>query len=190
MDFYETNTNVLYLCLISVIDDCMGFVMFWLIVHSYSDFDSDYDHNIRYICLDQYWVLFWVCTRYSDSISSRITGTIGDTMWHELTFCFLHTYYMNCFVSKYTFGFSKLLRIYVMLSWYIIFMKFMDYNICFKQNKACNIFSIDRLSVLGMILLIELTAHPLVITFCRLSFFLEVRLALELVIFRSHLPFE
>ena len=39
------------------------------------------------------------------------------------------------------------------------FMKFMDYGICFKQNKACNIFGIDRPSVLGMVLLTELTAH-------------------------------
>ena len=56
MNFYETDTNVLYLCLISIIDDCMRFLMFWLIVHSYSDSDSDSDRNIRYICLDQYWV--------------------------------------------------------------------------------------------------------------------------------------
>ena len=41
--------------------------------------------------------LFWVCTRYSDSVSGRVIGTIGDTMWHELTFCFLWMWYMICF---------------------------------------------------------------------------------------------
>ena len=48
MDFYESDTNVLYPCLISIIDDCMRFLMFWLIVHSYSnsDSDSDSDRNI------------------------------------------------------------------------------------------------------------------------------------------------
>ena len=39
-------------------------------------------------------------------------------------------------------------------------MKIMDYDICFKQKKACNIFGIDRPSVLGIVLLTELTAHP------------------------------
>ena len=118
MNFYKSDTNVLYPCMISIIDDCMRFLMFWLIVHSYSDSDSD--RNIRYICLDQYWVSVWVCTRYSDFVSGRVIGTIGDTMWHELTFCFLYMYYMICFVSKYTFRYSELLRIYVMLSWYIV----------------------------------------------------------------------
>ena len=121
MNFYKSDTNVLYPCLISIIGDCMRFLMFWLIVHSYSDSDSD--RNIRYICLDQYWVSVWVCTRYSDSVSGRVTGTIGDTMWHELTFCFLYTYYMICFVSKYAFRYSELSRIYVMLSWYIVLWK-------------------------------------------------------------------
>ena len=58
---------------------------------------------------------------------------------------------MICFVSKYAFEYSELLRIY--------FMKIMDYDICFKQKKACNIFRIDRPSVLGMVLLTELTTH-------------------------------
>ena len=58
----------------------------------------------------------------------------------------------------------------------------MDYDIFFKQKKACNIFGIDRPSVLGMVLLTELTAHPSSLLFCRLSFFWEVHLALELVI--------
>lgn len=118
MNFYKSDTNVLYPCLISITDDWMRFLMFWLIVHSYSDSDSD--RNIRYICLDQYWVSVWVCTRYSDSVSGRVTGTIGDTMWHELTVSFLYTYYMICFVSKYTFGYSELLKIYVMLLCYIV----------------------------------------------------------------------
>ena len=43
-------------------------------------------------------------------------------------------------------------------------------------------FDIDRPSVLGMVLLTELTAHPSSLLFCRLSFFWEVHLALELVI--------
>ena len=29
-----------------------------------------------------------------------------------------------------------------------------------KKKKACNIFGINRFSVLGMVLLTELTAHP------------------------------
>ena len=36
------------------------------------------------------------------------------------------------------------------------FMKFINYNICFTKKKSCNIFGIDKPSVLGMILLIEL----------------------------------
>ena len=36
----------------------------------------------------------------------------------------------------------------------------MDYDKCFKQKKACNSFGIDRPSVLEMVLLTELTAHP------------------------------
>ena len=39
-------------------------------------------------------------------------------------------------------------------------MKIIDYDICFKQKKACNFFDIDSPSVLGMVLLTELTAHP------------------------------
>ena len=43
--------------------------------------------------------LFWVCTRYFDFdfVSSRVTKTIGDIMWHKLTFCFQWMWYMICF---------------------------------------------------------------------------------------------
>ena len=40
------------------------------------------------------------------------------------------------------------------------FMKCMNHDICFTKRKACNIFGTDKLSVLGMVLLTELTAHP------------------------------
>ena len=52
-------------------------------------------------------------------------------------------------------------------------MKIMDYDICFKQKKACNIFGIDRPSVLGMVLLTELTAHPSSLLFLQIKFLLR-----------------
>ena len=134
--------------------------MFWLIVRSYSDSDSDSDRNIRYICLDQYWVSVLSVHTIFYSVSSRVTGTIGDTMWQELTFCFLYTYYMICFVSKYAFEYSELLRIYVMLSWYIVLWNLWIMIYVLNKRRLAIFFCIDRPSMLEMALLTELTAHP------------------------------
>ena len=144
-------------------------LMFWLIVHNHSDSDSDSDSHriIRYIyVLDQYWVFVMsVCTRSSDSdsdyISSRVTETMGDIMWHELTLYFLCTCCTICFHKLLCFWYYRLLWIYVIIhcgkiSFYEIY-EFMIY--VFLKKKACNIFCNDKPSLLGMILFTELTAH-------------------------------
>ena len=68
-----------------------------------------YDIDIFMFCTSIEF-LFWVCTRYSDS--DRVTGIIGDIMWHELTFCFLWVCYMICFRKWLCFWNSKLLWIW------------------------------------------------------------------------------
>ena len=40
------------------------------------------------------------------------------------------------------------------------FMKSMNHDICFTKRKPCNIFGTNKFSVLRIVLLTELTAHP------------------------------
>ena len=71
MNFYKSDTNVLYPYMILIIDDCMRFLIFWLIIHSY--YDSNSDRNIRYICLDQYWISVLNVHTISQYLSSGVT---------------------------------------------------------------------------------------------------------------------
>ena len=116
-----------------------------------------YDIEIFMLCISTGFLL-WVCTRYSDS--SRVTGTIGDTMWQELTFCFCECVIWFSFESYLCFWYSELLWICVILSGYVVLWNLWIMIYVLLKRRLANIFSIDRSCVLGMVLLTELTVHP------------------------------